>query len=59
MAMDNPLDALDIDPPAGNGGPLEGLEPEVVDGPLGLPVLKPKGAPDPAGSDSLSPTFDR
>jgi hypothetical protein len=28
-------------------GVLEDIEPEVVDGPLGLPLVKPKGAPDP------------
>ena len=27
---------------------LEELEPEVVDGPMGLPLVKPKGAPDPS-----------
>lgn len=28
-------------------GVFEDIEPEVVDGPFGLPVVKPKGAPDP------------
>lgn len=29
-----------------NDSLLDGLEPEMEDGPLGLPVLKPKAAPD-------------
>lgn len=29
-----------------NDNPLEGLEPEMTDGPFGVPIVKPKGAPD-------------
>lgn len=31
------------------------LEPEIVDGPLGLPIVKPKGAPTPDGGDLSAP----
>lgn len=40
------------------GGPeqiLEQLQPEVADGPLGIPVVKPTGAPDPPGGDLNAP----
>lgn len=37
---------------------LEDLEPELADGPLGLPYVKPKGAPDLPGSDGNSPLPD-
>jgi len=40
--------------------PLEGLEPEMTDGPLGLPLVKPKGAPDlPNMRDMDLPELDR
>lgn len=37
---------------------VDDLEPEVVSGPLGFPVLKPKGAPNPPGGSGMNPFGD-
>lgn len=34
---------------------VEDLEPELAEGPLGLPYVKPKGAPDLPGSEMDGP----
>lgn len=35
-----------VDNPLSGNDPLDDLEPEMKDGPLGLPYVKPKGLPD-------------
>lgn len=49
MAPSNPMDNVDMPNPGDPSEIIDGLEPEVVDGPLGLPVLKPKGVDGPDG----------
>lgn len=43
----------EVIPDGDDVGVFENLEPETVDGPLGLPVVKPKGLPDPPGGNSV------
>lgn len=47
-----------VDEMMNGDSPLDALEPEVKDGPLGLPYVKPAGAPDLPGPDSDSMPFD-
>lgn len=54
MAPRNPLDdfgAPDLSDPS---SVVQGLEPEQVDGPAGLPLVKPKGFPDPPDLPDVS-----
>lgn len=46
MPMNGPFDGGDPPDMTDPADVLEGIEPETVDGPLGLPIVKPKGAPD-------------
>lgn len=47
MANSNGLDFPSFDFPDTDMELLDDLEPEVVDGPFGIPVVKPRGAPAP------------
>lgn len=49
MAPNNPMNDVNLPNPADPSEVVDGLEPEVVDGPLGLPMVKPKGVSGPAG----------
>lgn len=47
MPNSNSTGSKDFGFPDGDMELLDDLEPEVVDGPFGIPMLKPKGAPEP------------
>lgn len=51
MAPSRGYGDADLPDPTNPSEVVDDLEPEVVDGPFGLPIVKPKGAPDPPGSN--------
>lgn len=47
MPNNTDVDFPELDFPGADMDFLDDIEPEIVDGPFGLPVVKPKGAPEP------------
>lgn len=52
MPMDNLPGGADLPDITDPSRVLDDLEPETIDGPLGIPILKPKGAPEPPNPGS-------
>lgn len=50
MPNQNPVEKLGLPDPTDPEEVVKGLEPEVADGPLGVPILKPRGLDAPGGS---------
>lgn len=58
MASPNPADKLDVPDLTDPSEVMDDLEPEVVDGPFGLPVVKPKGVDAPGNGSPSTGFFD-
>jgi len=52
MAPNNPLSNADLPDPTDPSAVVNAAEPEVVEGPLGVPIVQPKGGPDLPGTSN-------
>jgi hypothetical protein len=56
MANGDPFSGLDLPDPSDPESVLDGLEPEVDEGPLGLPIVRPTFLPDLGFQSDMGPS---